>query len=421
LTKAYETLAVQNRADLLASGQLDFDDVREIAIARLEDRTLSPILARVLDARFREVIVDEAQDCNPTDLKIIDWFRRAGISTKVICDPHQSIYQFRGGVTDHLFKFAETFPEADRIPLNGNFRSSLHICKAVSALRGQNEKEQEDDALGKHRNEPQPVRILVYTGEVPAAIGREFSTFTKSLGIAVGACPVLAATRKSGAKAIGLPTEVAKLNLTTQLALDVMNFHYAKGTGELKAALEALHRIVLKIGGYLEEKTYHQHLADQGKQSANWKPRVLQIANALRYDASAFADATAWHARAKELLAPYLAPGTGTINQKLPRNDSLPTVLVQRPASLPPVRTIHAVKGLEFPAVCVVLTSANAKGILDYLETGQSDEHAEDAREVYVGASRAQRALVLAVPKSQSIRLKDHLEKSGAAVEIVYI
>ena len=40
----------------------------------------------------------------------------AGIATKVICDPFQSIYDFRGGVTEELIAFGETFDEHDRLP-----------------------------------------------------------------------------------------------------------------------------------------------------------------------------------------------------------------------------------------------------------------------------------------------------------------
>jgi hypothetical protein len=80
-----------------------------IVNARFGDPQLSARMSAALAARFREVIVDEAQDCNPADLEIINWLRRAGIVTKVICDPHQSIYEFRGGVTEQLFAFGQTF------------------------------------------------------------------------------------------------------------------------------------------------------------------------------------------------------------------------------------------------------------------------------------------------------------------------
>jgi hypothetical protein len=76
---------------------------------------------------------------------------------------------------------------------------------------------------------------------------------------------------------------------------------------------------------------------------------------------------------------------------------------------------------MEFLAVCVVMTTRTAKGILDYLENGSAPDNAESAREIYVGASRAQRLVAFAVPKNQANRLAAHIRSTGAAVEVVIL
>ena len=83
--------------------------------------------------------------------------------------------------------------------------------------------------------------------------------------------------------------------------------------------------------------------------------------------------------------------------------------------------SIHAAKGQQFPGVCVVMTSATAKGILEYLEAGDPVDFAEDARKIYVAASRAQRLLCGAVPRSQADRLAALLRTTGAVVTVVGI
>ena len=90
--KQYETAAASLSSRLRKKGYLSFDDARALALKRQGDPVLSSRLARALTGRFREVIVDEAQDCNPDDLHIIAWLRDAGLPIKVICDPYQSIY-----------------------------------------------------------------------------------------------------------------------------------------------------------------------------------------------------------------------------------------------------------------------------------------------------------------------------------------
>lgn len=180
---AHETAARSARTRSFARGELDFADAREIALTRLRDAVLSPVLARALAARFQEVIVDEAQDCNPADLEIINWFRTAKIPVKVICDPHQSIYAFRGGVTEHLFAFATTFAQHEQLPMTGNFRSSRHITKAIGALRAPGVRTTADEAHGEYRDELSPVHILAYPGNsVPASVGAKFNELTKVLG-----------------------------------------------------------------------------------------------------------------------------------------------------------------------------------------------------------------------------------------------
>ena len=84
-------------------------------------------------------------------------------------------------------------------------------------------------------------------------------------------------------------------------------------------------------------------------------------------------------------------------------------------------RTMHSVKGLEFPAICVVLTSSKARGIITHLESEPDQSYAESARELYVGSSRAERLLVIACPKSQSKRLSTHLTNLGAKCKTIQI
>jgi superfamily I DNA/RNA helicase len=96
-------------------------------------------------------------------------------------------------------------------------------------------------------------------------------------------------------------------------------------------------------------------------------------------------------------------------------------MLVLPAAEIPPARTIHSVKGMEFIAVCVVTTPRDFKGILDYLETGSPSEKAEMARELYVAASRAGRLLVMAIPKSQRDRFSSYLQKAGVELVVVDI
>lgn len=414
----YETAARNVRAAFLERGELDFADAREIALKRLRDPGSSSVLSHAFAARFRELIVDEAQDCNPADLEIISWFRGAGLPVKVICDPHQAIYGFRGGVTSELWAFADGFSDDERLPMTGNFRSSRHITNAIVAFRASRARSPVDEALGEHRDEPTPVHVLSYRGNSATdSIGTKFRELTEALGLDARECPVVAATRKLGAAALGHPADSGVKDLSYRLAVAVSNYHFSFELGSRKEALEGLHKIVVELEGHTAEKTYHQYVVDAGLTPESWRPRILELAEALRYDSARFVTADAWLQHARTLVAPFLpASGGRSINQRLRRNSNLLNALSKAPTVGHPARTIHGVKGMEFPAVCVVMSTRTTKGILDFLSTSGETADNEEARKIYVGASRARRLLAIAVPRSQADRLMDLMQSTGADV-----
>ncbi len=71
---------------------------------------------------------------------------------------------------------------------------------------------------------------------------------------------------------------------------------------------------------------------------------------------------------------------------------------------------------MEFHGICVVLGTNKCRRIIDYLTIGEPAKSAEDARKLYVAASRAERLLVIAVPNNQGTRLVNHMSKTGAEV-----
>jgi DNA helicase-2/ATP-dependent DNA helicase PcrA len=67
------------------------------------------------------------------------------------------------------------------------------------------------------------------------------------------------------------------------------------------------------------------------------------------------------------------------------------------------------------------MTSATAKGILDSLTAGGVNDDNEEARKIYVGASRAERLLVIALPRTQAERLRLLIAGVGAGVVVTQI
>ena len=422
LTAKYEASAKRCRERFLARGELGFSDVRAVVRSHLTNLPLSTRLSTALAARFREIVVDEAQDCNPADIEIINWLRAAGIVTKIICDPHQSIYEFRGGVTDQLFALRDSFDRSDRLVMSGNFRSSLNICKAIAAFRAPGEQNPTDQPLGPAANDTTPIHVLHYSGtSIPSSIGQTFKKLVEDHKCSPMDCPVISSTRDAACKAIGQAVDAATQDRTLRLASAVTSFHAGLEVNARKQAMETLHAIVLELGGKMGGKTYHQYISAEGLKPEEWRPEILELLQQLRFDPTRDTDAEAWLTRAREHMAPYLGANGCSIARKLRKHQALATILTCTAMSSLGARTIHSVKGMEFPGLCVVLSATTCKDIIDYLTTGQPARSAEGARKLYVAASRAEGLLVIAVPKSQGARLVVHIKKTGAEVTEAFL
>ncbi|MDT9547659.1 MAG: UvrD-helicase domain-containing protein [Chlorobium phaeovibrioides] len=420
--KQYEMAASRLRTNLKGRGQLSFDDARQLALERLNNPDISGRLARALSGRFIEVIVDEAQDCNRDDLRIIGWLQDSGLLVKVICDPYQSIYQFRGGVTDELFAFRKRFAKENRLQLSGNFRSTPNICKAIACLRPCDGVIQPDQALGDYKELPHAVHILSYKGKgVSSLIGSCFSELLQEHGEEISKCPVVAATWASAAKAVGKHLSNKSTAMTLRLVEAVMNFHFAPRYNQMKEAMEAVHCIILEINGVLSDISYHQYIQEQHIDPLSWRSGVINLLRDLKFDTDRFADTRAWHEHVKKQLDQHkhVSPEAAkSIGAKLKWNDAINAILSAAPSDDMAAQTIHSVKGLEFPAVCVVTTSQTLGSILDFLETGNPDDKAEEARELYVAASRAQKLLAFAVPANIADRFAALICGQGADVTV---
>ena len=418
---AWETTARKMIARARDKGHLDFEDVRHCVATRVADKDFAARLGGALSGRFREIVVDEAQDCNPADLEIIAWLRASGIKVKVVCDPNQAIYSFRGGLTDELLNFEATFGSDDQLPMSGNFRSAPAICAAISRLRPPATRGAPDKAVGKHKDDAGPVYILSYSGTgVPASIGVRFQDLAASLGISPAQAPVLAATWASAGNAVGRAVPDAGSDKTLLLAGAVMGFHFAFAAGNRREALTRLHRAVLQVRGVITNAgDYTTHVTAAGPDDGRWRPEIIAVGQALKVSPGESAED--WLKRARALLGANLV-GASTIGQRLRSNVKLETVLAEVSPIALPAKAIHAVKGLEFPAVCVVLTARTAGGVLDVLSGTSTDpDTVEEARKIYVAASRAERLLAVAAPKSRAATLKAILDFNGHAAEILVI
>src|SRR5256885_7837277 len=109
---------------------LDFDDLLLLAVRMFEQ---NPVVLQRYAARHPHLLVDEYQDLNLAQERIVELIARDG-DPFIVGDDDQSIYRFRGASRASLERFLGSFPNAATITLGRNRRSSRRIVAAARAL-----------------------------------------------------------------------------------------------------------------------------------------------------------------------------------------------------------------------------------------------------------------------------------------------
>lgn len=109
----------------------DYSSILEEAASQLANNVS---LRERLSERLRYVIVDEYQDVNPVQERIVRSLHDLGARLCVVGDDDQTIYQWRGSDVSQIMSFAERYPGVDQIRLNENFRSSPGVVQTARSF-----------------------------------------------------------------------------------------------------------------------------------------------------------------------------------------------------------------------------------------------------------------------------------------------
>ena len=116
-----------------ARGRWDFDDLVGTAVELLETR---PEVLAAVRARYRWVSIDEYQDVDERQYRMVRAIVPPGGDVCAIGDPDQAIYGFRGADVGFFFRFQEDFPGARVVRLRRNYRSTRPIVEAALQVVG---------------------------------------------------------------------------------------------------------------------------------------------------------------------------------------------------------------------------------------------------------------------------------------------
>jgi DNA helicase-2/ATP-dependent DNA helicase PcrA len=110
---------------------VDFDDLLRLATRDLE---ADPQFAAARRWRFRHLFVDEFQDVNPLQFRLLQSWAGPEVDLCVVGDPNQAIYAWNGADSGYLNDFEQYYPGAVTVELTDNYRSTPQILGLANTI-----------------------------------------------------------------------------------------------------------------------------------------------------------------------------------------------------------------------------------------------------------------------------------------------
>lgn len=425
----YESQALRSLQGLRRSGHFTIYDVRREIIRLLKDVDNRKEVSAILSRRFKELIVDEAQDCNELDIEIIRLLQSSGISVSIVCDPNQAIYSFRSNSSDEvpIKGFLEAHDPSKVLTFTGNFRSSEIICKTAALQKSIGGP---DTPTGENSEVDIPIYLIVFHGRsVPASVGTKFSDLVKECKLTIPESIVLSHRRADAYRAVGDTVFISGTARIAILAKAVSEYHLEMvNSKRLMNAVETVEHMVFEyvMGDSFDRLDYQKFI--QGEESARSDLRrlAIHVLDTLepQCDWEQFS-LERWIQDARDCFSDLPPPPESgkSVKQYLrkPNNDDWAKVFKRHKRPELKAATVHEAKGKEFDAVCIILrpgTSAN-------VDTGEllgslgEETDSESKRVLYVGTTRSKKLLAYGLHEKHLDQMIEILSANSIPHEVI--
>ena len=141
---------------LFASNAVDFDDLLMLTVDVLER---FPDVREKWQEAFRYILVDEYQDTNHAQYRLLQLLAEKHQNLMAVGDPDQSIYSFRSADINNILDFERDFPGTRTVSLEQNYRSTNLILEAANTVISNN-RERKPKELWSELGDGEPVRVL---------------------------------------------------------------------------------------------------------------------------------------------------------------------------------------------------------------------------------------------------------------------
>lgn len=422
-----------------ASNAMDFDDLLSLMALVLEDPSLGSSFAQM----FRYILVDEYQDTNTIQDRIVRGFAAIHKNVLVVGDDAQSIYAFRGADVKNILSFPQEWPDAKIFKLLTNYRSIPEVLELANESLSHNLEKFDKELIAVRPSGPKP-RLVPCTSAAQEAryVAEQILKF-RSEGTALANMAVLF---RSSAHSQALEFELMKRDIPYEYRggqkfferahiKDIVSFlrvaanpvdeiawlrvlGLQTGIGATTAGTLAKHAI--RIGSLEDAINAPQMEAASGRGRVGWH-EFMEIGEAIvvrmpspagmiraildsSYKTMLEREYPNWRERLEDLeqLARF-AESYEDVTRFLGDIALYDEMIAGRKGQAAPINeervilsTIHQAKGLEWDAVFIIhLADTAFPNKRAMAEEGGMEE---ERRLFYVAVTRARRALILSYP-----------------------
>ncbi|MCS7063052.1 MAG: UvrD-helicase domain-containing protein [Methylacidiphilales bacterium] len=155
--------AYQNKKRKLNA--VDYDDLLVLALQLLRENSK---ICEHYQLEFQHILVDEYQDTNKIQSDFIDTLASAHKQLMVVGDDAQSIYSWRGANFKNILTFLERYPNARKITIHTNYRSTPQILAVANASIAHNRYQFKKELHSHIRDGAKPVQVVARDGREQA-------------------------------------------------------------------------------------------------------------------------------------------------------------------------------------------------------------------------------------------------------------
>lgn len=150
---------------LMDANAMDFDDMLMVLVKLLQT---NPVLLEKYQDQFKFILIDEYQDTNAAQYKLVSMLAKKHKNICVVGDDFQAIYGWRGANFQNILDFEKDYPGAVVVKLEQNYRSTQKILQAAQAVI-ENNKTRSKKTLWTKKESNIPITVVEVDSELAEA------------------------------------------------------------------------------------------------------------------------------------------------------------------------------------------------------------------------------------------------------------